>query len=112
MQICHALLKDRCIVVSGVGAGLGRKLALQCAQHGAKVVLGARSPGFLNDVATEIAHAGGDAIAVPCDVTQQHERRALMGWMDGEPLRKNFDSRATLMTGALIHVNGGQFMQA
>jgi NAD(P)-dependent dehydrogenase (short-subunit alcohol dehydrogenase family) len=37
---------------------------------------------------------------------------ALMGWMDGEPLRKNFDSRATLMTGALIHVNGGQFMQA
>jgi NAD(P)-dependent dehydrogenase (short-subunit alcohol dehydrogenase family) len=72
----------------------GRKLALQCAQHGTNVVLGARSPGFLNDVATEIAHAGGDAIAVPCDVTQQHERRALMGWMDGEPLRKNFDSRA------------------
>jgi len=56
----------------------GRKLALQCAQHGANVVLGARSPGFLNDVATEIAHAGGDAIAVPCDVTQQHERRALI----------------------------------
>jgi short-subunit dehydrogenase len=71
MQICHALLQDRCSVVSGVSgvsgvsAGLGRKLALQCAQHGAKVVLGARSPGFLNDVATEIAHAGGDAIAVP-----------------------------------------------
>jgi NAD(P)-dependent dehydrogenase (short-subunit alcohol dehydrogenase family) len=78
---------------------------------------------------------------------------ALMGWMDGEPLRNNFDARAELrgitpdqlrneltaalplrrfatddecagavifllsnlsaaMTGALIHVNGGQFMQA
>ncbi|NED52071.1 short-chain dehydrogenase, partial [Micromonospora aurantiaca] len=37
------LLKDKVVVVSGVGPGLGRGLAVQCAKAGADVVLAARN---------------------------------------------------------------------
>jgi NAD(P)-dependent dehydrogenase (short-subunit alcohol dehydrogenase family) len=47
---------------------LGRKLALLLAHEGAKVVLAARSKGFLTDVAAEIRGMGGAVEAVPTDV--------------------------------------------
>jgi len=62
------LLDGRRIVISGVGPGMGRKLALQCAAEGARLVLAARSAEFLATVAGEIVDGGGEAIAVPTDV--------------------------------------------
>ena len=64
------LLKDRVVVITGVGPGMGRKLALLCAAEGAKVAVSARSEGFIRDVVGEIEAAGGQAIAVPTDVTK------------------------------------------
>lgn len=64
------LLKDKVIVITGVGPGMGRKLALLCAKEGARVAVSARSEGFIRDVVGEIAAAGGEAIAVPTDVTK------------------------------------------
>ncbi|MDD3798124.1 MAG: SDR family oxidoreductase [Novosphingobium sp.] len=72
------LLEGHTIVISGVGPGMGRKLALQCAQQGAKVVLGARSAAFIDSVAAEIAEAGGDALPVPVDVTEPDDCRRLI----------------------------------
>jgi NAD(P)-dependent dehydrogenase (short-subunit alcohol dehydrogenase family) len=65
------LLTDQAVVVSGVGPGLGRALALRCADHGAKVVLVARSAARLDDVAREIDSRGGIAVPVPADASSR-----------------------------------------
>jgi NAD(P)-dependent dehydrogenase (short-subunit alcohol dehydrogenase family) len=84
------ILKDKVVIVTGVGPGMGRKLALLLAKEGAKVVIAARSTGFLSEVATEIRKAGGTVEAVPTDVTDPAACRALaaaavesLGGIDG-----------------------------
>ncbi len=67
------ILKDEVVIVSGVGAGLGAKLAARAATEGAKVVLAARSSELIDQVAKEIATAGGEAVAVQCDVRKQED---------------------------------------
>ncbi len=62
------LLKDKVVIVTGIGPGMGRKLGAIAAAEGAKVALAARSVNFLNGVADEIRAAGGTCIAVPTDV--------------------------------------------
>jgi NAD(P)-dependent dehydrogenase (short-subunit alcohol dehydrogenase family) len=100
------LLESRTIVVSGVGPGLGRKLALQCAAQGARVALGARSGGFLEEVATEVRAAGGDALAVRCDVTRDEDCRALI-----EGAASRFGSIDGLVNSA-FRMTSGLFEQA
>lgn len=63
------LLAGQVCVVSGAGQGLGRAIALEMAAEGAKVVLLERNPATLQDVAAEVAAAGGAALAYQLDVT-------------------------------------------
>jgi len=63
------LLEDKVVVVTGVGPGLGRAMAIEAGAEGAKVVCVARSQNVIDAVATEIADAGGEALAVAADVT-------------------------------------------
>ena len=37
------LLEGKVVIVSGIGPGMGRDISLQAAEHGAKVVAGART---------------------------------------------------------------------
>lgn len=62
------MLKDKVVVITGIGPGMGRKLALEAAKAGAKLVLAARSTGFVEGVAKEI---GASAVAVTADVSKQ-----------------------------------------
>ena len=71
------LLKDKVIVISGVGPGMGQALAKLAAQEGAKVVMGARNIDYLEQVRAEIADQGGQAIAVKCDVSDDGQCRDL-----------------------------------
>ncbi|WP_119730850.1 SDR family oxidoreductase [Thermomonospora amylolytica] len=71
------LLRDRVIVISGVGPGLGRGLALQCARAGADVVLAARTRERLDAVAEEVAGLGRRAVTVPADITDDDACREL-----------------------------------
>ena len=64
------ILKDKVVIITGVGPGMGRKLSLGCAAQGAKVAVSARNVDFINEVAAEITAAGGQAIAVPTDVSK------------------------------------------
>ena len=64
------LLKDKAVIITGVGPGIGRKLALLAAMEGAKVAVSARSEGFIREVVQEIAAGGGNAIVVPTDVAE------------------------------------------
>lgn len=56
------LLHDRVVIVSGVGPGLGRDLALACAREGARLVLVARDGARLERIRSEI----GDRVPTHC----------------------------------------------
>jgi NAD(P)-dependent dehydrogenase (short-subunit alcohol dehydrogenase family) len=67
------ILENEVVIVSGVGPGLGAKLAARAAAEGASVVMAARSSQVMDQVAKEAAAAGGQAIAVPCDVRKPED---------------------------------------
>ncbi|HST48822.1 SDR family oxidoreductase [Jatrophihabitans sp.] len=63
------MLQDKVVVVSGVGPGLGRAVAVGAARAGADVVLAARSGTVLAEVAAEVEQAGRKAVVIPTDIT-------------------------------------------
>ena len=42
------LLKDKVVIISGIGPGLGQELAYGAAREGAKIAIAARSSDLLN----------------------------------------------------------------
>lgn len=71
------LLKDKVVVIAGVGPGLGQALARIAASEGASVAIAARNGEYLNEVRDGITSGGGRVIAVPCDVTDEAQCQAL-----------------------------------
>ncbi|GHG38570.1 SDR family oxidoreductase [Streptomyces zaomyceticus] len=72
------LLKNKVVVVSGVGPGLGRALALGAARAGADVVLAARTASVLAETAAAVEETGRRALAVPTDITDEAAVEALV----------------------------------
>ncbi|MFD4404469.1 SDR family oxidoreductase [Nocardia sp. NPDC058499] len=72
------LLRDKVVVVSGIGPGLGQAIAVQSAKAGAKVVLASRTEKRLRKVAAEIEELGGRALVVPTDITDDAAAQELV----------------------------------
>lgn len=64
-------LQGKIALVTGAGRGIGRAVADILAQHGARVVLTARTKSELDEVAAGISRAGGEAIVVAGDLTDE-----------------------------------------
>lgn len=78
------LLADKVVVVSGVGPGLGRAIAEQCAKAGADLVLASRTESRLRDVADEVKGLGRRALVVPTDINDDASAQALVDTTLGE----------------------------
>lgn len=70
-------LAGRGAVITGSGSGIGRAVAHTLSEAGMRVVVADLSPERSDAVAKEIVERGGQAIAVPTDVTQMEAVQAL-----------------------------------
>ncbi len=69
-------LSKRVAAVTGAGAGIGRAIALRLAREGARVCVSDRDEAAALSTCTQIREAGGDAIAVACDVSDDAQVEA------------------------------------
>jgi NAD(P)-dependent dehydrogenase (short-subunit alcohol dehydrogenase family) len=65
------LVEGKVAVVTGIGPGMGREIALLLAREGASVAIGARNAERLKRVAAEIEALGRPALFEPTDLTSR-----------------------------------------
>ncbi|HEY1967711.1 MAG TPA: SDR family oxidoreductase [Pseudonocardia sp.] len=70
-------LPGKVAIITGAGAGLGRTSALLFAEEGAKVVIAEHNAERADQVVKEITEAGGTALAIQVDVSDQGQVRAM-----------------------------------
>ncbi len=71
-------LRGARILLTGASSGIGRCLAEQAAQAGARLALAARSAEPLQKLAHSLTASGAEAIAVPGDVTHEADRQQML----------------------------------
>jgi 3-oxoacyl-[acyl-carrier protein] reductase len=71
-------VRDRVAVVTGAAAGLGREIAELLAREGARVVIGDVEPKGLERTAANITGAGGTAVMVAGDLTEEAPAQQLI----------------------------------
>ena len=70
--------------VTGASSGIGEATALALAGAGAAVALAARRQDRLEQLAEKISAAGGKALAIECDVSDEDQARAFIERAHGE----------------------------
>ena len=70
-------LKNKTIFITGASRGIGRAIALRCAQDGANIVIAAKTAqphpkleGTIHSVAAEVEAAGGRALPLQVDIRE------------------------------------------
>ncbi len=70
-------LDERVIIVTGGAQGIGRAFAMRFAEEGARVVIADINSPAAEKTAAEIGEAGGEAVAVPTDVSDHTSTEAM-----------------------------------
>lgn len=71
MPPTHRILKGQVALVTGAGRGIGRATAQRLAELGARVALASRNADELNQTRQLIASVGGEALAIPTDISNE-----------------------------------------
>ena len=71
-------IKDKVIIVTGSSAGLGRELAKQLAQRGARVVMNGRNEERLNRTVSEFMAKGFDVHGIAADAGSPEQSKKLV----------------------------------
>jgi 3-oxoacyl-[acyl-carrier protein] reductase len=71
-------LEGKVAIVTGTGRGIGRAVSISLAKAGCRVVLAARTREQIEAVRKEILSQGGDALAVPGDLTVDEDIQRLV----------------------------------
>jgi len=71
-------LTGRVALVTGSSRGIGRAIAEALAAHGAKVVITSRKADACEAAVAEITAQGGDAMAIPCNVSDRDQLKNLV----------------------------------
>ena len=70
--------RGRTVLITGASTGIGRALALELAQRGARLALNARDAERLGEAASACAASGTEVLAVPGDVARPEDCRAMV----------------------------------
>lgn len=90
-------LKDKAVLITGAGRGIGKRLALGFAAAGSRVGLLARSKAELDLVNLEITHSGGVALRIRADVRDPEQVSAAV-----ERMKVQFGAVDILLCAAAI----------
>ncbi|MER3514542.1 MAG: hypothetical protein C4310_09275, partial [Chloroflexota bacterium] len=71
-------LRDKVAIITGAGKGIGQGIARVFVKYGAKVVVADWDEAAGAQTAEELRQAGGDAIFVKCDVSNEEQVRAMI----------------------------------
>ena len=71
-------LKDQVAIITGSTKGIGLSIAEHMAHMGAKVVISSRKADVCEEKAAAINASGGEAIAIPCNISRKEECEALV----------------------------------
>jgi NADP-dependent 3-hydroxy acid dehydrogenase YdfG len=71
-------LHRRIALVTGAGRGVGKAISVSLAKAGCRVVLAARTRDQVEAVQKEILSQGGDALAIPTDLTMDEDIQRLV----------------------------------
>jgi 3-oxoacyl-[acyl-carrier protein] reductase len=71
-------LRDKVVIITGASDGLGRVMATMFSAEGAPLVLAARRTEQLEDTARLVRDAGGEAVTVTTDVTDERQVEAMV----------------------------------
>ena len=69
-------LRDKVAIVTGGGSGIGAASALAMAAEGARVLVADVNEAAAKAIVERIEHAGGQAVAMGCDVTRSADNQA------------------------------------
>jgi 3-oxoacyl-[acyl-carrier protein] reductase len=71
-------LAGQTAIITGSSSGIGKAIALRFGAEGVKVVVAARRLILCEQTVARIRQAGGEAVAIQTDVTEEHQVDALM----------------------------------